>query len=158
MPGPRRAVPGPWRSTPPARAGRSPGEPDRAAVAEGEVGPRQIREDRLNDSHILKQVDKVELVYNPELDEGYQERWKAAVQIDTGTESYRVQRPFAKGDLQNPFSEEELKAKFYGAASGVLGNKGAEEIMNAVLEIEALPQICQLTTLITSSIQQARAS
>ncbi|MGD9046031.1 MAG: MmgE/PrpD family protein [Desulfobacterales bacterium] len=128
-----------------------------AAVADGEVGPKQIREDRLNDPKILKQVDKVELVYNPELDEGYQERWKAAVQIDTQPESYRVQRPFAKGDLQNPFTEEALKAKFLGAASGLLGNKGAEEIMNAILEIEALSQIGQLMTLIKSSIQENRA-
>jgi 2-methylcitrate dehydratase PrpD len=111
-----------------------------------------MREERLNDPHILKQVDKVELVYNPELDEGYQERWKAAVHIDAGSESYRVQRPFAKGDLQNPFTEEELKAKFKGAVSGVFGNKGSEEIINAILQIEALPQIRQLTTLIKSSI------
>jgi 2-methylcitrate dehydratase PrpD len=123
-----------------------------AAIAEGEVGPKQMREERLNDPHILKQVDKVELVYNPELDEGYQERWKAAVHIDAGSESYRVQRPFAKGDFQNPFTEEELKAKFKGAVSGVFGNKGSEEIINAILQIEALPQIRQLTTLIKSSI------
>lgn len=128
-----------------------------AAVAEGEVSPRQMREERLKDPHILKQVDKVELVYNPELDEGYQERWKAAVNIDARSESYRVQRPYAKGDLQNPFTEEELRAKFSGAASGVLGDKDTEEIINAILEIEALPQIRQLTTLIKSSIQKVRA-
>ena len=129
-----------------------------AAVAEGDVSPRQMREERINDPHILKQADKVELIYNPELDEGYQERWKAAVDMETRFGSYRIQRPFAKGDLQNSFTEDELKVKFNRAASGALGNKGTEEIMNAILQIEAVPQVSQLTTLIKSSIQRTRTS
>jgi 2-methylcitrate dehydratase PrpD len=128
-----------------------------AAVVEGEVSPRQMREERLHDPHILKQSDKVEVVYNPELDKVYQERWKAAVTVQTRYGNYRVQRPFAKGDLQNPFTEEELKVKFKRSASGVLGDKGTEEIMDAILQIEALPQVSQLTALIKQTIQQARA-
>jgi len=116
-----------------------------------------MREERLHDPHILKQSDKVEVVYNPELDKGYKERWKAAVNIEIRNGNYKVQRSYAKGDLQNPFTEEELKAKFKRSASGVLDYKGTEEIINAILQIEALPQVGQLTALIKQTIQQARA-
>ncbi|MFC1532476.1 MmgE/PrpD family protein, partial [Thermodesulfobacteriota bacterium] len=124
-----------------------------AAVAEGEVGPNQMREERLNDPYILKHSDKVELVYNPELDNCYQERWKAAVTIETKFGSWKIQRSFAKGDLQNPLTMGELKQKFSQSASQVLGNKVTAEAENIIMQIEALPQLSSLTALINQAIQ-----
>jgi len=127
------------------------------AVAEGDVSPRQMREERLNDPYILNQADKVELIYNPELDEGYKERWKASVNMETKRGNFRIHRSFAKGDSQNQFTQEELKAKFSRAASGNLG-ESSNEIMNGVLKLETLPQVNQLTMLMNSAVQRVRAS
>ena len=93
-----------------------------AAVADGEVGPEQIAEDRLADAAILEQTDKVELIADAEADALRPGMVPGRVKIATNDgRTFDTWVPYPRGAPENPLSEEELRNKFSNLSMKTIG-------------------------------------
>jgi len=74
---------------------------------------------------------------------------RSAVVTVVTTDGRRLERrvQFSKGHPRNPITDEELTAKFYDAASPLLGLARAKEIADAVWKIEEVPHASTLIKL-----------
>ena len=71
-----------------------------------------------------------------------------SVKLKNGT-SYEQRVDYAKGTIQNPMTPGELEDKFRGLASMVLSDKGVENVIRSVRELESLDNIGNLVSLLT---------
>jgi 2-methylcitrate dehydratase PrpD len=78
----------------------------------GRAGVTEFTDEALRDPEIRGFADRVEMVYDPEIDAAYPERWIGIVEIETsdgGHFTSRVDVP--KGDPENTLSRAELEDK-----------------------------------------------
>jgi 2-methylcitrate dehydratase PrpD len=88
-----------------------------------------------NDKTILDLAKKVKIVIDPELDKIYPEKFPSIVEIETKSGEKFVGRvDYARGEPENPMSDEELVSKFKKLADSVIPsqkiNSAAEMLMN----------------------------
>lgn len=89
------------------------------------------------------------MVVDPKIDRIYPREFPSIVEVelkDGRKITERVDAP--KGSPENPLSNEEVKAKFLNLATTSLPLQKAEEIIALVENIENLPSIRQLTTIL----------
>jgi 2-methylcitrate dehydratase PrpD len=116
-----------------------------AALVDGEVGPRQMAEDRLEDREILRQADKVKFVADDEVGALFPGARAAKVEVemqDGRKFQTFIQRP--KGDPENPHTEDELKEKFMKLVSQMIGTRRAEDLYMCLEKIEKLDNVKEL--------------
>ncbi len=121
------------------------------ALADGKVGPEQINEKRLNDKAILDQAKKIRLEVNPAID-ALQTTGvlRAIVKIETKDgEVYETRVDNAKGSIENPFTEDELREKFRYLSTRLLGERRTEEVIKCVDNLENLSNVRQLVELVS---------
>jgi 2-methylcitrate dehydratase PrpD len=113
-----------------------------SALVDGEAGPGQISEERLGDSLILKNADKVVLALDPEVDALLPAHFAAKVEVET-TEGQRFQvfKRYPKGEPENPMSEQELSRKFMKLSTPVLGKSKAEDLAKTIEKLETLNHV-----------------
>lgn len=108
-----------------------------AAILEGEVGPRQITEERLSAQKILGHGDKVTMVPDSEVQCLLPGHFSARVEIESiGKQRFQTFRKYPKGEPENPMNEEELVAKFKGLVSERLLSCNADDLMCDIDQIE----------------------
>ena len=113
-----------------------------AALVDGEVGPRQIAEDRLGDRLILHEADKIRLIADAEVDALQPDMFAARVEVDTKDgRNFQTFKRYPKGDLENPLTEEELSDKFKKLVTEVVGANKAEELAMLIDRLEKLDNI-----------------
>ena len=103
-----------------------------AAAVTGKVDMESFTDEMIFSPEIKSMLEKIEVVDVPELTKMYPEKFPSEVTIETsdgGSFSHSVYYP--KGDLLNPYTQEELRAKFKKLASFEL----PEEKVNAIIEI-----------------------
>lgn len=118
-----------------------------AALADGEVGPVQIAENRLVDDVLLSQADKVKLVGDPEVDALASSKGTRSCRIKIETKDGREFETFVgypRGAPQNPLSEEELVGKFRKLATRAMGAERTEDLVKCLDELEDLGNINNL--------------
>lgn len=120
-----------------------------AALRKGKVGPGQINTALLKDRGILEIADKVELVVDGDVEALQPGAFAGRVRIETydghNYETF-IERP--KGDPENPFSEEELKLKFYELTVPVIGKDNALKIVAGIDDLEEMKDINDLFKII----------
>ncbi|WP_211229904.1 MmgE/PrpD family protein [Desulfovirgula thermocuniculi] len=90
-------------------------------------------------------MGRVSLVADAELDALHPERWPAVVEISTvDGQVYTGRTDFPRGDPENPLTEEELREKFYGLVAGPWGEKKAEALGMAILNLEEVEDVAEL--------------
>ena len=117
------------------------------AIADGEVGPLQIAENRLADDALLSQVDKVKLVADPEVDSLASNKGMRSCKIEVETKDGREFETFVgypKGAPQNPLSEEELIGKFRKLATRTVGAERTEDLVQCLAKLEDIGNINKL--------------
>lgn len=123
-----------------------------AVLAYGHHGPETMNEEKLKDSAILKQAQKVVIVPDYPQEKN---RWPAIVVVHTADgKHYETEVAIPKGDPQNPLSEAELVSKFMTLATPVLGKEGAEQILAMIQGLEKLGDIRELSALLNKAARQ----
>lgn len=115
------------------------------ALMDGEVGLRQLREERIRDPRIHELGLKVKVIADPELQKMYPATRPAIVEITTKDgKKYTGRVDYAKGDYRKPMTEEELVAKFLGLTKDVIGEKKGKKAIDTLLDMENLDMTTRL--------------
>ncbi len=116
-----------------------------AAVADRQVTPAQFEPEKIMDERIRAQLNKVEVVADPEIEKVFPELQRVIVKIETadGRELGR-ELDYPKGDPRNPLSDEEVEEKFDALATPVLSDAGRRKLKDAVWGLEKLGSISEL--------------
>jgi len=115
------------------------------ALIYGEVGIRQLTEEKIRDPKIHEFASKIRVEPDSELQKIYPTNRPSVMEITTkdGKKiSGRVD--YAKGDHRNPMTEEELLTKFLDLAKDVVGEKKAKKAVDIVMDIEHLDSLEKL--------------
>ncbi len=117
-------------------------------LCDGELGPRQLTEKRIADPTVLALAAKITVKTDEHLNSLYPQQTATRVEIsftDGRTVSRQVDNP--KGDPRDPLEAEALGAKVVRFA-GDRPREGLETIVAMVLDMENLPDVNRLLTLI----------
>jgi len=120
-----------------------------AAVAERQVTPLQFTQEKIMDPTIRAQLDKVEVVADPEIEALFPELQRVIVVIETvGGQEHTKQVDYPKGDPRNPLTDREVEAKFDSLAEPVLPGAALKRVKEAVWGLEKLDSITELMDLL----------
>ncbi|MBI4295220.1 MAG: MmgE/PrpD family protein [Chloroflexi bacterium] len=120
-----------------------------AALLEGKVGPEQIKDSRLNDAAILRQAEKVKVVFSEAMQAILPARFGAIVTVETRDgRTFKKQRDYPRWEPEEPFSQKEVEDKFRDWSTTVIDRDSAEEIVECAGEMEDLDDIGEMVDLI----------
>ena len=89
--------------------------------------------------------DRVRVVHDPKLDDGYPARWPHRVTVRcTGGRTLRAESEFPPGGPQAPLEENAVVAKFHALADPVIGAASAERLRSTVWALESAPRVTGL--------------
>ncbi len=116
-----------------------------AAVAERQVTPVQFTDEKIMDPTIRAQLNKVEVVADPEIEALFPKLQRVVVTIHTtdGRELTR-QVDYPKGDPRNPLTDREIEEKFDALAGPVLPAGGTDRVKEMVWKLDQLSSISEL--------------
>ena len=113
------------------------------ALTDGQALFAQYRNDRLDEPILKRLSNMVEFVVDDTLPRGVSCR----MTMDDGKE-YTAQVDYPKGSIQNPMTDDELRAKFDSLAIPVLGQARAAAVAAGVENIEECGNVRELMTLL----------
>ncbi|MFC1965203.1 MmgE/PrpD family protein, partial [Chloroflexota bacterium] len=120
-----------------------------ATIALGyQAGPGWFAKERRNDPRVKELVKRVRLEEDPEvtrLHDENPEKSVAKLAVKVKEKVYERQTEYARGDPQNPMTQEELETKFSNMAKLIVGDKQAEKIIDIVNHLEELSDLKELT-------------
>ncbi|MGD8726030.1 MAG: MmgE/PrpD family protein [Gemmatimonadales bacterium] len=116
-----------------------------AAVADRQVTPLQFEPEKIMDERIRAQLNKVEVVADPEIEAVFPKLQRVVVKIETedGRELTKS-LDYPKGDPRNPLSDAEVEEKFDALAAPVLSDDGRKRLKEAVWGLEEMGSIAEL--------------
>jgi 2-methylcitrate dehydratase PrpD len=119
-----------------------------ACLIDGEMGPAQLKEDRISDSSILELSQKVKVNVDPELAKAYPGMTSSRVEIRLKSgETLAKQVDIPKGDPRDPMTAEDVAAKVKRFASQ-RDEKTTDRIIGLSLELEKVGDIRELAAII----------
>jgi 2-methylcitrate dehydratase PrpD len=117
----------------------------------GSAGIDDFTEEALEDPALRRFSERVEMIFDPEIDAAYPQRWIGLVEIETtGGEHITSRVDVPKGDPENTLSREELEEKarnlaaFQGGASDAEMDRIIGRVWSLDLESEVrnlLPEV-----------------
>lgn len=128
-----------------------------AAILDGEVGPRQVREDRLEDQSLRSLAERVRVVMDENLQLQFPQKLPVVVKIRARGQTFEKAVFLPRGDKDNPLSEEELVDKFKRLAEPILGQVQSERLIELVANLEGLDNVRCLGDCLTVSEPRAKA-
>lgn len=116
-----------------------------AALAGGDLGVAEMREERLRDARLLELAARVRLALDPRLDAMYPARRAARVEIRT-TDGLKCEREVLtiRGAADDPLTPQELDEKFRRLAGPVLGEAGTRRVLGVLRDIERYDDLSDL--------------
>lgn len=122
-----------------------------AAIADRQVTPLQFTQAKIMDPKIRAQLQKVEVIADPEIEKVFPELQRADVELDTTDgRTFSTRLDFPKGDPRNPLSDSEIEAKFGALAAPVMSDGAAERLKDAVWNLESVVSVTELMELAQS--------
>jgi 2-methylcitrate dehydratase PrpD len=117
------------------------------AVICGAAGLDQFTLEQVRSPRVREMMQKVVLLKDPRLEEGYPREWpaRARIQLEDGRQYERFVR-YPKGDPENPLTWDEMAAKFRSLAGVVLSPERCDEVIKQVSagRPAALPVLCSI--------------
>jgi len=108
-----------------------------AALVDRQVTPVQFTMEKIMDPKIREQLNKVEVVADPEIEKVFPALQRVIVHITTTDgSSYSKQLDFPKGDPRNPLTDSEVEEKFAALAEGVLSSGAQKKLKDAIWGLE----------------------
>ncbi len=129
-----------------------------AAVADRQVTPAQFEMKKIMDPVIRAQLQKVEVVADPEIEKVFPALQRVIVNL-TATDGRRFskQLDYPKGDPRNPLSDAEVEEKFAALAEGVLSDKAQKKLKDAIWNLEKIGSVSKLMALMKADVRKKRA-
>jgi 2-methylcitrate dehydratase PrpD len=119
-----------------------------ACLIDGEMGPAQLREDRISDSAILELSEKVKVNVDPELGAAYPGMTSSRVEIRLRSGERLVKQiDIPKGDPRDPMKAEDLAGKLRRFASEK-NEETLDKIVGLTLELEKMGDVSELTSIV----------
>jgi 2-methylcitrate dehydratase len=108
-----------------------------AALVDRQVTPVQFTEARIMDPQIRAQLDKVEVIADPQIEAVFPELQRVRVEIETSEgQRHSSQLDYPKGDPRNPLTDVEIQGKFAALAEGIASPEDIERILTAILRTD----------------------
>jgi 2-methylcitrate dehydratase len=119
-----------------------------AAIADRQVTPAQFEPEKIVDPRIRDQLNKVEVVADPEIEAVFPklQRVKVTIKTSDGRELTK-QLDYPKGDPRNPLADREVEEKFDALAAPVLSDVGRARLKEAVWGLDNVGSISELMDL-----------
>jgi len=119
-----------------------------AAVADRQVTPAQFEQDKIMDPRIREQLNKVEVVADPEIEKLFPKLQRVIVTIyTTDGREFTKQLDYPKGDPRNPLTDQEVEEKFDALAAPVLSDEARKRLKDAVWSLEKVGSVSELMDL-----------
>ncbi|MEE9133392.1 MAG: MmgE/PrpD family protein [Gemmatimonadota bacterium] len=116
-----------------------------AALVYRQVTPAQFETDVIMDPRVREQLNKVEVVADPDIEALFPELQRVIVKITTTDgEEFSEQLDYPKGDPRNPVSDQEIEEKFDALAAPVLSDDARKRLKDAVWNLEQLDSVTTL--------------
>ena len=125
-----------------------------AALVDRQVTPAQFTPDRIMDPTIRAQLQKVEVVADPDVETAFPTLQRVVVTITT-RDGRRLTKDldFPKGDPRNPLTDREIEEKFAAVADGVLTPAAQKNLREAIWNVERIGSVSGLMRLMTADVQ-----
>ena len=118
------------------------------SIVHGDTGISSFNEQAVNDPNIRALAQRVEVVEAPELTAMMPARRPSRVRITLKDGRELDAESFVnKGDLEDPYTAEELQEKYYGLTDPVWGHETAEKVHAKVMALEDVGDINEMTAL-----------
>lgn len=128
-----------------------------AALVDRQVTPSQFTMEKIMDHKIREQLNKVEVVADPEIEKVFPALQRVIVHIDTTDgRSFSKQLDYPKGDPRNPLTDLEIEEKFASLADGVLSTGAQKRVKEAVWNLEHVDSVSDLMALMESDLRKAK--
>ena len=128
-----------------------------AALVDRQVTPVQFTMEKIMDPKIREQLNKVEVVADPEIEKVFPALQRVVVKIQTRDgRSFQRQLDFPKGDPRNPLTDQEIEEKFAALAEGVLSASAQKKLKEAVWSLERVGSVSDLMALMESDVRKAK--
>jgi len=130
-----------------------------AALVDRQVTPTQFTMERILDRKIREQLNKVEVVADPEIEKVFPALQRVIVHIDTTDgRSFSRQLDYPKGDPRNPLTDLEIEEKFAALADGVLSSDAQKRVKETVWNLEHVDSVSDLMALMAADLRKAKAT
>ncbi len=130
-----------------------------AALVERQVTPVQFTMKKIMDPRIREQLQKIEVVADPEIEKVFPALQRVIVQINTKDgRSYTKQLDFPKGDPRNPLTDQEVEEKFGALADGVLSGGAQKRVKDSVWNLERVGSVNVLMALMEADVRETKSS
>ncbi len=115
-----------------------------AALADGNVLPSSFSEDKLTDPAIRELLGKIKVVADPEIDALFPRVKRARVTIKTSSGAlHTAEIDVAKGDPQDPLTDDELIAKFRANAEPFLGRAQQDAVIETTWGFDDVADVAE---------------
>ena len=129
-----------------------------AALVERQVTPAQFAPEKIMDPTIRAQLEKVEVVADPEIEKVFPALQRVVVEITTTDERHLTEQlDYPKGDPRNPLTDAEVEEKFAALAEGVLSSGAQKKLKEAIWNLEKVSSVSRLMALMKAD-QRAKKS
>lgn len=120
-----------------------------AAIADRQVTPLQFTDEKISDPRIRAQLNKVEVIADPEIEALFPGLQRVVVEITTTDgRAFTKQIDYPKGDPRNPLTDAEVEQKFDALAEPVLSARGGKRVKDAVWNLDRPGSITALMELL----------
>src|SRR5271165_3656640 len=130
-----------------------------AALVDRQVTPAQFEMKKIMDPTIRAQLNKVEVVADPEIEKVFPALQRVIVTIRT-TDSRELTRQldYSKGDPRNPLTDQEIEEKFSALADGVLTPAAQNKVKEAVWNLERAKSVTELMALLKADMRSGKSA
>jgi 2-methylcitrate dehydratase len=129
-----------------------------AALVDRQVTPLQFTPEKIMDPQIRAQLQKIEVVADPEIEKVFPALQRVVVNLwTTDGREFRKELDYPKGDPRNPLSDHELEEKFTALAEPLLPHAAQERIKEAVWNLEKLTSVTELMEMTVAEKHAASA-
>lgn len=116
-----------------------------AAVADRQVTPAQFEPERIMDPRIREQLNKVEVVADPEIEKVFPSLQRVVVIVKTTDgKEFAKQLDYPKGDPRNPLTDREIEEKFDALAAPLISDEARKRLKETVWGLENISSITDL--------------
>lgn len=126
-----------------------------AAIAERQVTPVQFEMKKIMDPTIRAQLQKIEVVADPEIEKVFPTLQRVIVNLTTTDgRTFTRQLDYPKGDPRNPLSDAEVEEKFAALAEGVLSESAQKKLKDAIWNLEKIGSVSKLMALMKADVKK----
>ncbi len=119
------------------------------ALLEGDVSPDQFAREKWKNPKVLELMARIKCSEDPELTRSFHTIVPAVLEIRTKKgDIYTSRVDVNRGHPKNPMTDEELQAKFRRLASKLMAERQIRQVIDAVYNIEAESDACNLMQLL----------